>query len=81
MLHKRKIRRNLLKGEKFSEYIVDKFVKNKLKVPISHCDPEQHLKLKTKKSPRAIIGSSKSRFDVTKMTSINSSLWSKGLFA
>lgn len=39
-----------------------------------------HLKIVSRKGPKAIIGTSKQRFDVTKMTSINGNLWKKGLF-
>jgi len=46
---------------------------------ISHQDCRNQIKVTKKRGAKAVIGTSKNRFDVTKMQSINQTMWKKGL--
>lgn len=46
---------------------------------ISHQDCRNQIKVTKKRGAKAVIGTSKNRFDVTKMQSINQNMWKKGL--
>lgn len=46
---------------------------------ICHQDAQQEIRIRKITSPKATIGQSKNKFDVTKMQSINQYMWKKGL--
>ena len=50
-----------------------------IKTPISYVSPEGHMKIVSKRQPKATIGEYKQRFDVTKMNALNSNMWKKGI--
>jgi hypothetical protein len=49
------------------------------RLPISYTSPEVQLKLQKKVMSKPIIGNYKQKFDVTKMSAVNSHLWKKGI--
>lgn len=49
------------------------------RVPITHVSAETHLKLTTRQGSKAVIGSSKQRFNVTQMNPLHSKAWQKGV--